>query len=184
MSKFRDYLLMEEDKNLTSPNPDLSEMNKKATSGIIISMVVIVILVAAGILLATSRKSETQFQGSSLNNNSNDNFNSSTLNSNASDQSLDKIKNSPEIMVEGGMYYYKPNRIEAKVGEPITVVFSNVDGMHDFVIDELNVRTEVIKTGEKETVTFTPTKAGEYEFYCSVGDHRQMGMVGTLVVTE
>jgi len=31
-------------------------------------------------------------------------------------------------------------------------------------------------------VTFVADKAGEYEFYCSVGQHRANGMVGKLIV--
>jgi uncharacterized cupredoxin-like copper-binding protein len=31
-------------------------------------------------------------------------------------------------------------------------------------------------------VQFVADKTGTFEFYCSVGNHRQMGMVGTLVV--
>lgn len=88
------------------------------------------------------------------------------------------------IEVEGGGFYYDPNVIEATVGEPITVKLNSVDMQHDFVIDELNVQSEVIPGGSSTEVTFTPTEAGEYEFYCSVGNHRAQGMVGTLVVTE
>lgn len=54
--------------------------------------------------------------------------------------------------------------------------------MHDFVIDELNVKTKIVKDGESETVEFTPDQTGTFEFYCSVGQHRQMGMKGTLIV--
>jgi len=87
-----------------------------------------------------------------------------------------------EIAVEGGSFYFKPNIINAKVGQPVTVKLTSVGGMpHDFVIDELNVRSEEI-TNDEVDIQFTPDKAGIYEFYCSVGNHRQMGMKGTLVV--
>ena len=56
--------------------------------------------------------------------------------------------------------------------------------MHDFVIDELNVKSEIIKSGETGEVEFTPDTIGEFEFYCSVGQHRANGMVGTLIVEE
>lgn len=87
-----------------------------------------------------------------------------------------------EITVEGGMFYFKPNEIKVKKGEKVKITFTNKEGMHDFVIDELNVRTKRIKGGETDTVEFTPDKTGSFEFYCSVGSHRQMGMKGTLVV--
>ncbi len=89
---------------------------------------------------------------------------------------------SRSIEVEGGMFYYKPNEIKVKAGEKVTITFKNVEGVHDFVIDELNVKTQKIKSGETETVEFTPENPGSYEFYCSVGNHRAMGMKGTLIV--
>jgi len=86
------------------------------------------------------------------------------------------------IQIEGGTYYFAPDTITVKKGEPVTITFTSAGGMHDFVIDEFNVRTKRVSEGESDTVMFTPDKAGTYEFYCSVGNHRQMGMKGTLVV--
>ena len=86
------------------------------------------------------------------------------------------------ISVEGGMFFFKPNEIRVKQGEKVTINFKNTQGMHDFVLDEFNVKTEVVQSGESTTVEFTPDKKGSFEFYCSVGNHRQMGMKGTLIV--
>jgi plastocyanin len=94
----------------------------------------------------------------------------------------DNITNSQIINVEGGMYYFKPNEIKVKKGVPVKIVFSNVGGNHDFVIDELNVKSKLIGSGQTDTVEFTPDKIGTFEFYCSVGNHRAMGMKGILVV--
>lgn len=88
------------------------------------------------------------------------------------------------IEVEGGSFYYAPDEIRVKRGEPVRITLNSVDAMHDFVIDELDVKTPVIQAGETATVEFTPETAGEYTFYCSVGQHRQLGMVGTLIVEE
>ena len=86
------------------------------------------------------------------------------------------------IAIEGGSFYFKPNIINAKVGQPVTIKFTSVGGMpHDFVIDELNVKSERVTEGELD-IQFTPDKVGTFEFYCSVGNHRKMGMKGTLVV--
>lgn len=86
------------------------------------------------------------------------------------------------IAVEGGMFYFKPNEIRVKKGEKVKIVFTNKEGMHDFVIDELNVRSDRIQAGTSTQIEFTPDKIGSFEFYCSVGNHRQMGMKGTLIV--
>ncbi|MEK7613663.1 MAG: cupredoxin domain-containing protein [Patescibacteria group bacterium] len=88
------------------------------------------------------------------------------------------------INVEGGKFYFKPNTITAKKGETVRITFKNVDGLHDFVIDEFNVKTKQLQGGTEETVEFVADKVGTFEYYCSVGTHRQMGMVGTLTVTE
>jgi plastocyanin len=87
-----------------------------------------------------------------------------------------------DIMVQGGDYYFKPNQLRVKKGDTVNIIFKNVDGTHDFVIDEFKIKTNQITAGRQETVTFTADKAGTFEFYCSVGDHRQMGMKGTLIV--
>lgn len=86
------------------------------------------------------------------------------------------------IEVEGGSFYYKPNEIRVKKGEKVKIVLNSVSMMHDFVIDELDVRTPIIKSGETATVEFTADQVGTFEYYCSVGQHRAQGMVGTLIV--
>lgn len=91
----------------------------------------------------------------------------------------------PEVKtfeIEGGSFYFKPNEIRVNKGDKVKIVLNSVDMMHDFVIDDLNVRTEIIKSGDTGTVEFTADKAGTFEFYCSVGQHRQQGMTGELIV--
>lgn len=88
------------------------------------------------------------------------------------------------VNVEGSSFKFAPNRIEVKKGDTVEIVFKNTTGFHDFVIDEFDARTSQIQAGQTETITFVADKAGSFEYYCSVGTHRQMGMKGTLVVTE
>ena len=38
--------------------------------------------------------------------------------------------------------------------------------------------------GTTASVTFTPTMAGEYEFHCTLPGHRELGMVGKIIVTN
>lgn len=87
-----------------------------------------------------------------------------------------------EFTVEGTNFSFTPNNLTVNEGDTVRVTFKNTGGMHDFRIDEFEAKTNVIQTGEEETITFVADKAGTYEFYCSVGSHRAMGMVGTLVV--
>lgn len=88
-----------------------------------------------------------------------------------------------EIVIEGSEFKFSENTMTLKVGEPVKLVFKNTGNMtHDWVVDELGVRTKVISSGQEDTIEFTPNKAGTFEYYCSVGSHRKMGMKGTLTV--
>lgn len=93
-----------------------------------------------------------------------------------------EITDAKEIIVEGSNYKFSPNKITVKKGEKTRIVLKNLEGTHDFKVDELNIAIRVIQTGEEDFVEFTADKIGQYEFYCSVDGHRQMGMKGTLVV--
>ena len=99
-----------------------------------------------------------------------------------SDDTASIEKNLQNIEIEGGSFYFKPNEIKVKAGEKVKITFKNIEGFHDFVIDELNVKTKQIKDGEVDVVEFTPTLSCSYEFYCSIGNHRSMGMKGILIV--
>lgn len=89
-----------------------------------------------------------------------------------------------EITMEAGSFYYTPNSITVHQGDTVRIVMNAVDMMHDFVIDELDVKSPVIRSGESTTIEFVADQVGEFEFYCSVGSHRQLGMVGTLIVEQ
>jgi len=79
-------------------------------------------------------------------------------------------------------FSFSATEIRVKRGDTVTIVLDVTAGMHDFVIDEFDARTKVVTTGETDQVTFVADEAGEFEYYCSVGNHRQLGMVGTLIV--
>jgi nitrosocyanin len=89
-----------------------------------------------------------------------------------------------EFSVSGGEFYYEPSTLAVKKGDKVRIIFKNTDGFHDFRIDELGVATKKINDGQSDTVEFTADKVGSFEYYCSVGKHRQMGMKGTLTVGE
>ena len=94
----------------------------------------------------------------------------------------DTMSKTQEFTVTGSNFSFEPAEIKVKKGDSVKIIFKNADGMHDFVIDEFNAKTEQIKGGEQAEVTFIADKAGSFEYYCSVGKHRQMGMKGTLIV--
>src|SRR5688572_10382604 len=85
------------------------------------------------------------------------------------------------IKIEAGSYYYKPNIIRVKKDQKIRLEMTSVDMLHDLVIEDLNLQIPLTPNGKTNNVEFTPTKVGEFEFYCSVSNHRQEGQVGTLI---
>ena len=90
--------------------------------------------------------------------------------------------NTVSFTVDSFAFGYSMNEIRVKEGDTVTVNLTNSGGMHDWVVDEFNAATDVIPAGGATSVTFVADKAGTYEYYCSVGNHRERGMVGTLIV--
>lgn len=86
------------------------------------------------------------------------------------------------VQMEAGSFYYKPNAINAKKGQRVKITLHSVSMMHNFNIDELSVHSPMVQNGDTATVEFTPDRTGSFEYYCSVGRHRQLGQVGTLTV--
>jgi plastocyanin len=87
-----------------------------------------------------------------------------------------------EFTLEAGNFYFKPSEVRVKQGDKVRITINSVSMMHDLVIDELNTRTPIVQSGNTGVAEFTADTKGTFEFYCSVGQHRQNGMVGTLIV--
>lgn len=87
------------------------------------------------------------------------------------------------IAIAGNEFSYTPSAIVAKVGQTVTVTYKNTGKYpHNFVIDELGFTSKTIKAGETDTFSFVPNKTGAFSFYCSLPNHREKGMVGTLSI--
>jgi plastocyanin len=89
-----------------------------------------------------------------------------------------------EFTVTGSPFKFVPAAMTVKKGDTVKITFKNSGGTHDFVIDELGVKTKTLASGAEETVQFVASKVGTFEYYCSVGNHRAMGMVGKITITE
>jgi plastocyanin len=87
-----------------------------------------------------------------------------------------------EFTVNGSNFKFEPATMTVNQGDTVRITFKNTGGFHDLTIDEFNVKTKQLGANAEETVEFVADKAGTYEYYCSVGQHRQMGMKGTLTV--
>ena len=92
------------------------------------------------------------------------------------------MEDSQTVTLEAKNFTFGKDEIRVKKGDTVKVTINNSQGTHDFVIDEFGVSSGIIPTGSSKTVEFVADKAGSFEYYCSVGNHRQLGMKGTLIV--
>lgn len=112
-----------------------------------------------------------------------------------------------EIALVAKDIVFDTNRLEITAGQPVKLTLHNEGVLeHDFSIMEIPHDGEVAEgetemsehdmshvsdepevhvaapTGGSNTIEFTPSEQGEYEFLCTVSGHKEAGMVGTLVV--
>ena len=86
------------------------------------------------------------------------------------------------VNISGRNFAFSESEIRVPLGAEVTVNFTSSSGFHDWVVDEFGAATAQVNTGGSASVTFTADKAGTFEYYCSVGNHRAQGMVGNLIV--
>lgn len=87
-----------------------------------------------------------------------------------------------EVTMEAGNFYFAPKTISAKKGDTIKITLTGKGMMHDFTLDAFNVQSSTVEPGSTTTVEFVADKTGTFEYYCSIGSHRQRGQAGTLTV--
>jgi len=91
------------------------------------------------------------------------------------------------IDVDMHSYYFEPNKIIVKAGTPVEIKLHNCSHIvpHNFSISSPDINVSDDKWGwGSGHVRFTPTKAGEYRFFCHKDSHEKKGMAGTLIVQE
>lgn len=88
------------------------------------------------------------------------------------------------VNIEAGSYYFNPKVINVRKNQKLKIIITSKDMMHNFNLDEFDVKSATAKAGETVSVEFTANKIGQFEYYCAIGNHRKMGQVGTLNVTE
>ena len=88
-----------------------------------------------------------------------------------------------EIEVSGDEYAYTPSSISVKKGEKVRITFTNNGNLpHNLVIDELALSTKTIVSGKSDMIEFTAEGDADLVFYCSIGNHKNLGMEGTIEV--
>jgi carboxymethylenebutenolidase len=100
------------------------------------------------------------------------------------------VDESPELVtfsLTGENYRFLMDGIEnptlrVRQGDKVRIEFTSSEGFHDWVLDEFDAATEKVRAVDSTSVEFTATSKGTFEYYCSVGQHRQLGMKGKLIV--
>jgi len=80
-------------------------------------------------------------------------------------------------------FKFEPATITAKAGQPVKVTLQNAGTVvHDFHIHDLNVHSPKVQQGQAQTLEFTPSRPGTFQFVCDEPGHKDAGMVGQLTV--
>jgi plastocyanin len=100
----------------------------------------------------------------------------------SSDESSGESANTVEVVASD--FRFEPSALSVDSAGPTTFRLTNEGGTThalEFEGGGLVAETAAIGPGESADVT-VDLQAGQYEIYCPVGDHRSLGMEGTLVV--
>ena len=157
---------------------------------LVITGLIILLILAAGIFFYA--KSKSGIESSDMNNPDAITISPSPIMTPEESASA-SASMSPEASASGQMtvksftvvasnFKFTPSTITVKKGDTVKITFQNSGGSHDFVIDEFKIHSKIIPSGASETVQFVADKSGSFFYYCSVANHRQMGMQGTLIV--
>ena len=87
-----------------------------------------------------------------------------------------------EFTVVASNFAFSTSTITVNKGDVVKVTLKNTDGFHSLKIDGYNVGSRQLKAGETDTFLFVADTVGTFDFYCTVGNHRAMGMEGKLIV--
>ena len=80
----------------------------------------------------------------------------------------------------------KPKGVQLRAGQPATLTLVNGGKVeHNLKLDPAVTDTplpEVLKPGERATITFTPKGSGTFQYACTIPGHAPAGMTGTMTV--
>lgn len=87
------------------------------------------------------------------------------------------------IKIKASEWKFQPAEVMLAAGVSVQLTEIN-DGttQHDFSIEALGVSLPLLDPGKSQSVRFTPTKKGTFEFKCTVPGHAEAGMKGTITV--
>jgi nitrite reductase (NO-forming) len=73
--------------------------------------------------------------------------------------------------------------LSVPTGTAVKVNLLDGDGsQHNLSFPDFNATAAVNKKDERTSLTFTPGKAGNFDYFCTIAGHKQAGMLGQLTV--
>lgn len=153
-------------------------MNRNAIIGIV---VVLVVLIGGFMLFQNMQNSNTQTPTPS----STDQSNQATTEPNTDSSMASSAATTgtvKDVTITGSNFKFSPSTITVNKGDTVKVTFANSGGMHNVMFDDFSAGSKTIQSGATDSFQFVADKTGTFQYYCSVGNHKAMGMVGTLTV--
>lgn len=87
------------------------------------------------------------------------------------------------VKITSSEWQFQPAEITVEAGVPVQLTeINNGTTQHDFSIEALGVSLPLLNPGKSQSVRFTPTKRGTFEFKCTLPGHADVGMKGTITV--
>lgn len=97
-----------------------------------------------------------------------------------------RVPGPAEIVLED--LHFVPNRIDAKVGVPLTIRLVNKGSeRHDLAFESLHMPglggvESILEPGETRTITLVFDQTGTHAFICTLPGHAALGMTGAAFV--
>ncbi len=160
----------------------MEENNQNQTDGkknIVLPAIAVVAIIVGGFLFMSKTNKNTDIPSSldtPISATPDESMQESTGSANATSGNI------RQFTIEGNNFAFDTKTITVNKGDVVKIILNNTEGRHDLVIDEFNVSTQVLTAGQTDEVQFIADTAGSFEYYCSIEDHRAMGMVGQLIV--
>ena len=157
------------EENNTTTTSENSEP-PKGNNGLVIGIVVLLIVGAGAYFIFGTKKQSNQEQ---------------STNSTPISTISPEISQNPGLKtftVDGSNFAFIPSSITVNKGDSVKITFKDTDGRHNLILNGYNLSTDIIGPGKTDTIEFTADKTGTFEYYCSVANHKDLGMTGTLIV--
>ena len=86
------------------------------------------------------------------------------LHANAADSAVVATAGQP-ITITTSNWKFSPSQITVRVNQPVTLHLTSAEGVHGFTSDDLKISNVMAMPGFTKSITFTPTKTGDYKIH-------------------